>query len=69
MGHPFDDMVLAAGAQLAETWKNPGLRMPENNLHPQTDAVMFEIKLLKDRIAGLEKTNSEIVRWIKANSK
>lgn len=70
MGHPIDDMISAAGAQLAQAWKfgnNP--QMPENDLNPSADKLAFRIKILEDKCAVLEKVLGEVVRHLKGQQR
>jgi hypothetical protein len=49
-----EDAIRNAGALLAQQWKNPGMRAPENDLHPDPAAVQFRVKILEDRVSMLE---------------
>ncbi len=61
MGHPIDDMILAAGAQLQQMWKNPKHQIPSADLNPRPDALQFKIQLLEGRIAEQEKKLNDLI--------
>jgi len=61
MGHPIDDMIAAAGAQLQQMWKNPAHQIPSADLNPKPDQLQFKIQLMEGRIAELEQTVRDLI--------
>lgn len=62
-----DDLIRAAGAQLAQQWAKHGpgaISAPENDLNPDASKLQFRVKLLEDRISGLENTIRELKRHV-----
>lgn len=65
MGHPVDDAILQAGAQLMQAWKNPAHQIPNTDLNPRTDHLQFKIQLLEGRIAELEVITKDILKVLR----
>lgn len=61
----IDDQIKSAGALLMQRWNKSGtLVAPENDLHPDPARIQFRVKLLEDRIAGLEQEIARLKRHV-----
>jgi hypothetical protein len=65
MGHPIDDAIAAAGAQLAQAWKNPQHQIPSADLHPAPDALAFRIQVMEGQIKELQVTLRDLITALK----
>lgn len=65
MGHPIDDAIANAGAQLQRMWRNPAHQIPSADLNPRTDALQFQIQVLANRCDALEKTMTDLINSLR----
>lgn len=66
--HAIEEAIKSAGNQLHQMWKRADttVAMPENDLNPNAATIRFELKLLGDRVAELERQFGEILRHVKS---